>query len=71
MAESGGAVKLLELDTTVLGSEEELKEKDCGAGAGVSNAENLGKERTDCLSICMCVYKPQCLSQYTLMIGQK
>lgn len=40
MAESGGAVKLLELETTVLGSEA-LKERDCGDGAGVSTAENL------------------------------
>lgn len=46
MAESGGAVKLLELETTVLGSEG-LKEKDDGAGGGVSSAENLGKEQTD------------------------
>lgn len=40
MTESGGAVKEVELETTVLGSEE-LKEKDCGVGAGVSSAENL------------------------------
>lgn len=38
MADSGEVVRVLELETTVLGSEE-LKEKDCGAG--VSNAENL------------------------------
>lgn len=42
-ADSGGVARLLELETTVLGSEE-LKEKDCGAG--VSNAENLEKEKT-------------------------
>lgn len=44
MAESDGVVKLVELETTALGREE-LKEKDCGAG--VSNAENLQKEKTD------------------------
>lgn len=44
-AVDGGAVKPLELDTTLLGREE-LKEKDCEAGAGVSNAENLGKGQT-------------------------
>lgn len=44
MAESGGAVKLL--GATALGCEE-LKEKDCGDGAGVSRSENLGKEQTD------------------------
>lgn len=33
-------MKLLELETTVLGSEA-LKETDCGDGAGVSTAENL------------------------------
>lgn len=38
MAESGGAVKLL--GATALGCEE-LKEKDCGDGAGVSRSENL------------------------------
>lgn len=40
MAAAAGAAKPLELDTTLLGREE-LKEKDCGAGVGVSNAENL------------------------------
>lgn len=40
VAEIGGVIKLLELETTAFGSGE-LKEKDCGAGAGVSNAENL------------------------------
>lgn len=47
---------------TVLGSEE-LKVKDCGAGAGagVSTAENLTKEQTH-LHNCVCVYKP--LSEY-------
>lgn len=44
MAESEGVVKLVELETTAFGREE-LKEKDCGAG--VSNAENLQKEKTD------------------------
>lgn len=38
MAETEGAVKLPELDTTGLGRGE-LKEKDCDAG--VSSAENL------------------------------
>lgn len=45
MVESAGAGKIVELGTTALGSEE-LKEKDCGDGAGVSNAENLKKEQT-------------------------
>lgn len=43
MADTAGAVKLLELGTVALGSGE-LKEKDCGAGAGVSTAENLTRE---------------------------
>lgn len=40
-AVSEGGMELLALETTVLGREE-LKEKDCVAGAGVSTAENLG-----------------------------
>lgn len=40
VAEAGGAVKLLEFDTIVLG-EEEIKEKGCVAGAVFSTDENL------------------------------
>lgn len=49
MAESGVAVKALEVEIAAFGCGE-LKEKDCGpeAGAGVSRAENL-KEISDTL----------------------
>lgn len=56
VAETGVVVRLLELEATVLGSEE-LKETDCGAG--VSTAENLMKEQTYlliCMCVCACVY---------------
>lgn len=45
MAEIGVDVKLLEFEPTGLGREE-LKEKACVGGAGVSTAENLAKEHT-------------------------
>lgn len=64
MAESGGVVKLLELEATVLGSKG-LKGKDCGAA--VSSAENLGKQQTDFLSICTYVEKPQRFSWNTVI----
>lgn len=60
-------VRLLELETTALGREE-LKEKDCGAG--VSNAENLGREKMDLFcrfkSFVYSIYKNLCLSWNTL-----
>lgn len=64
VAAGAGAVKPIELGTPLL-TKGEANEKDCEAGAGVSSAENLGKEQTDSLSLFMyaCILTSMSLSE--------